>query len=124
MNLRRINTVTFNGVYGISKDGKIYNVPENYASKSKLLEGDILNIYLNDQGEYIFKQIERVPRKMEVGIVDSGIKRMIIFIPRLNRKFKVLKASESYFHLQPGMRVAVTIRSDENCGFCAIENLL
>ena len=43
----------FDGQTMIGPDGKNYPVPANYASKSKLVEGDILKLTINDDGGFI-----------------------------------------------------------------------
>src|SRR5690606_2361075 len=40
----------FDGQTMIGPDGKTYPVPANYASKSKLVEGDILKLTIADDG--------------------------------------------------------------------------
>ena len=47
----------FDGQHMIGPDGKKYSVPANYASKSKLVEGDILKLTIDRQGNFIYKQI-------------------------------------------------------------------
>ena len=46
----------------IGPDGKSYPVPANYASKSKLVEGDILKLTIADDGGFIYKQIGPIAR--------------------------------------------------------------
>ena len=47
----------FDGQVMIGPDGKNYPVPANYASKSKLVEGDMLKLTITDDGGFIYKQI-------------------------------------------------------------------
>src|SRR5664279_2656801 len=47
----------FDGQKMAGPDGKEYPVPTNYASKSKLVEGDILKLTITDDGSFIYKQI-------------------------------------------------------------------
>ncbi|MBW6431611.1 hypothetical protein K0A96_00320, partial [Patescibacteria group bacterium] len=53
----------FNGENMVGPEGKIYPVPANYASKSKLVEGDGLKLTIGDDGSFVFKQIAPVKRK-------------------------------------------------------------
>ena len=57
----------FNGQVMIGPDGKQYSVPANYASKSKLVEGDMLKLTIDPSGAFIFKQISPVDRQRIVG---------------------------------------------------------
>src|SRR3989344_9662515 len=44
----------FDGQNMIGPDGKTYPVPANYASKSKLVQGDILKLTIADDGTFIY----------------------------------------------------------------------
>ena len=46
---------------------KRYPIPANYASKSKLVQGDRLKLIILESGTFIFKQIELVLRKLLTG---------------------------------------------------------
>ena len=43
----------FDGQNMVGSDGKTYPVPANYASKSKLVQGDILKLTISDDGPCI-----------------------------------------------------------------------
>ena len=45
----------FDGQVMVDADGKNYPVPANYASKSKLVEGDKLKLTIADDGGFIYK---------------------------------------------------------------------
>ena len=47
----------FDGQNMVGSDGKTYPVPANYASKSKLVQGDILKLTIADDGTFMYKQI-------------------------------------------------------------------
>lgn len=58
----------------IGPDGKTYPVPANYASKSKLVEGDTLKLTIATNGSFIYKQIGPIERKKliaKVGLDDG-----------------------------------------------------
>ena len=57
----------FDGQTMHDADGKAYPVPANYASKSKLVEGDILKLTIADDGSFIYKQIGPVARRQVIG---------------------------------------------------------
>ena len=44
----------FNGFQMIGPDGQEYQIPENYASKSKLVEGDLLKFTITQQGRFLY----------------------------------------------------------------------
>src|ERR1700744_4326416 len=61
----------FDGQNMVGSDGKTYPVPANYASKSKLVQGDILKLTIADDGAFLYKQIGPVPRKQVVGLLSQ-----------------------------------------------------
>lgn len=60
----------FDGMAMITKEGERYEVPANYAAKSKLVYGDVLKL-IEEDGKKLFKQIERVNRKKVEGILTK-----------------------------------------------------
>ena len=60
----------FDGQTMVGPDGKSYPVPANYASKSKLIEGDILKLTIADDGSFIYKQIGPVARRQIIGTLQ------------------------------------------------------
>jgi hypothetical protein len=48
----------FNGERMVGSDNKLYDVPKNYASKSKLVEGDMLRLIYTDKG-HVYKQVKK-----------------------------------------------------------------
>src|SRR6185437_11842050 len=61
----------FDGQNMVGSDGKTYPVPANYASKSKLVQGDILKLTIAEDGAFLYKQIGPIPRKQVVGVLDQ-----------------------------------------------------
>jgi len=53
----------FDGEIMIGSDKQKYPVPPNYASKSKLIPGDVLKLTILDDGSFLFKQIGPIKRK-------------------------------------------------------------
>lgn len=60
----------FDGKHMTTKDGKKYDVPLNYAAKSKLVFGDTLKM-VEDNGKQLFKQIIKVDRQKIDGILTK-----------------------------------------------------
>lgn len=101
----------FDGQNMLGPDGKTYPVPANYASKSKLVQGDILKLTIADDGGFIYKQIGPVPRKQVIGTLvqkDGGY-----FVEVAGKDYKVLLASVTYFKGQIGDQVSVMLPEDD-----------
>ncbi len=100
----------FDGQNMVGSDGKNYPVPANYASKSKLVQGDILKLTIADDGAFLYKQIGPVPRKQVVGLLNQ--KDGHYFVESDGKQYRVLLASVTYFKAKPGDQVSVNIPED------------
>lgn len=110
--LGKIIEGVFDGQNMVGSDGKNYPVPANYASKSKLVQGDILKLTIADDGAFMYKQIGPIPRKQVVGTLrlESGH----YFVDIAGRQFRVLLASVTYFKAKPGDQVSVNLPEDDS----------
>ena len=100
----------FDGQKMISADGKEYPVPANYASKSKLVEGDILKLTITDEGSFIYKQISPVERRQIIGTLvqhDGSY-----FVETNGKEYRILLASVTYFKINPNDQVTIIIPAD------------
>ena len=94
----------FDGQNMLGPDGKTYPVPANYASKSKLVQGDILKLTIADDGGFIYKQIV-------IGTIlqhDGGY-----FVEVAGKEYRILLASVTYFKGQIGDQVSVMLPEDD-----------
>lgn len=114
---------TFDGQIMMGADGRQYPVPANYASKSKLVEGDLLKLTIGDDGAFMYKQIGPVPRQNKIGIVTQDESGNYIVVAD-NRTYKVLLASITYFHAEPGDEVAIVSSAEEDAKWASIESVL
>ena len=119
----RVIEGTFDGQIMLGTDGKQYPVPSNYASKSKLVEGDMLKLTITPDGSFIYKQIGPVERKRLIGIVNTDAEGNY-FIAAEGKAYKVLLASITYFKVEPGDEVTLVISRDLDSDWASIENVL
>jgi hypothetical protein len=110
--LGKIIEGVFDGQSMVGSDGKNYPVPANYASKSKLVQGDILKLTIADDGSFIYKQIGPVPRKQVVGILK--LENGHYFVDVNGKQLRVLLASVTYFKAKPGDQVSVNVPEDDS----------
>ncbi len=113
----------FDGQVMIGPDGKSYPVPANYASKSKLIEGDILKLTIADDGSFIYKQIGPVARRQIIGTLlqhDGAY-----YVEAGGREYRVLLASVTYFKAKTGDQISIIIPEDNReAEWAAIEAAL
>ena len=114
----------FNGEKMVGADGKEYAVPPNYASKSKLVEGDMMKLTVSDQGRFIFKQIGPIKRKRLVGQLAfdpiNGQWRVVAD----NRPYQVLLASVTFYRAAPGDQLVILVPKDGESSWGAVENVI
>lgn len=110
-NIGKVIEGVFDGQNMVGSDGKTYPVPANYASKSKLVQGDILKLTIADDGSFLYKQIGPIPRKQVVGTLK--LEQGHYFVDVEDKKYRVLLASVTYFKAKPGDKVSINIPQDE-----------
>ena len=100
----------FDGQMMMGPDGKNYPIPANYASKSKLVEGDILKLTIAEDGSFIYKQIGPVSRKQVIGtlVQHDGV----YYVETNGREYRILLASVTFFRIEVGDQVTIIIPDD------------
>ena len=113
----------FDGQNMLGSDSKIYPVPANYASKSKLVQGDILKLTIADDGSFLYKQIGPIARKQLVG--QLNLENGKYFVDVDGKQLRVLLASVTYFNAKPGDQVSINVPEDDSkCEWAALEAAL
>lgn len=113
----------FDGQIMFGSDGKQYPVPANYASKSKLVEGDHLKLTITPEGSFIYKQVGPIERKHALGIISQD-ENGNYYVVAEGKPYKVLLASITYFKAEPGDEVAIVLPRDLEATWAAIENVI
>ncbi len=114
----------FNGEKMISSDGQTYPVPTNYASKSKIVEGDRMKLTITQNGKFIYKQISPVERKQLVGTLVSkqGQDNWGVLVD--GRTYRILSASVTFYKGQVGDDVYLFISNENSCSWAAVESII
>ncbi|OYW85103.1 hypothetical protein B7Z17_02925 [Candidatus Saccharibacteria bacterium 32-49-10] len=100
----------FDGQKMAGPDGKEYPVPANYASKSKLVEGDILKLTISDDGSFIYKQIGPVDRIQVIGTLTQH--DGAYYVEANGNEYRILLASVTYFRINVGDQVTIIVPAD------------
>jgi len=118
----RVIEGVFDGEMMIGGDGHTYPVPPNYASKSRLVAGDILKLSISEDGSFIYKQIAPVKRKKLIGILqlEDGKYKVVAE----GKLYNVLTASVTYYKAEPGDQVTILIPEENPTEWATIENVL
>lgn len=115
----------FDGQNMVGPDGKVYTVPANYASKSKLVEGDLMKLTIKKDGTFLYKQIGPIERMRQLGHLvkdeEFGVWRAMT---TAGRSYRLLTASVTYFKGQAGDVVTILVPKDGDSRWGAVENIV
>lgn len=119
----RVIEGVFDGQNMQGNDGEEYPVPPNYASKSKLVEGDVLKLTIGVDGSFVYKQIGPIERRREVGtlVVDEHGNFGVQVGDRL---YKILLASVTFYKAEEGDEVTVLLPLNAEAEWGAVEHVI
>lgn len=119
----RIIEGVFDGKNMQGNDGQEYPVPPNYASKSKLVEGDIMKLTVGTDGSFTYKQIKPVERKRIVGqlTIDQHGK---FGIKVDDKTYNVLLASVTFYKAEEGDEVTILVPEQGEAEWGAVEHVI
>lgn len=113
----------FDGQNMVGNDRKTYTVQANYASKSKLVEGDVLKLTILEDGTFLYKQIGPIPRRQIVGTLTQ--KDGHFYVEVGDKSYRVLLASVTYFKAKTGDQISISIpQNNPDAEWAAIESAL
>lgn len=114
----------FDGAHMKDGTGKSYPVPPNYASKSKLVEGDRMKLTITAQGSLMYKQISPVARARLRGklVQDPSTHQWSVVVD--GRHYKVLTAAITFHHGKPGHEVIILVPEDGESNWAAVEHIV
>lgn len=119
----RVIEGVFDGQNMQGNDGEEYPIPPNYASKSKLVEGDVLKLTIEADGSLVYKQISPIERRRAVGTLtieengDFGVKTE-------EKVYKVLLASVTFYKAQEGDEVTVLLPEHGDANWGAVDHVI
>lgn len=114
----------FSGEKMIGPDGHEYAVPPNYASKSKLVEGDHMKLTITAYGKFIYKQIGPIERKRIIGVLQFDEATQLWSVVHEGKNYKILTASATFYHGKPGDHVVILVPKDIPSSWGAVENII
>ncbi len=114
----------FDGQHMVGSDGHQYIVPPNYASKSKLVEGDILKLTIQPNGTFLYKQIGPIERQRVVGTLVRDEVTNDWEVVAIGKKYLVLAAAVSYHKADEGDDAVILIPNSAPSKWAALENVI
>ncbi len=112
----------FDGQNMVDVNGQTYPIPANYASKSKLVEGDGMKLSITDEGKFIYKQIAPIDRRTVVGslIQEDGQYKVLAE----GKAFRILLASVTFYRAEVGDQVTIILPKDGNANWGSVEAVI
>lgn len=112
----------FDGQNMVDSNGQTYPIPANYASKSKLVEGDGMKLTITDEGKFVYKQIAPIERRTVVGslIQEDGQYKVLAE----GKAFRILLASITFYRAEVGDQVTIILPKDGTASWGAVEAVI
>jgi len=114
----------FDGEHMIGEDGRKYLVPPNYASKSKLVEGDLLRLTINESGRFLFKQKGPIERQRLVGNLMQDEMTGDWKVVASGNAYRVLPAAISFHRGDVGDDIVILVPKNAPSRWAAVENII
>ncbi|MBI3336463.1 hypothetical protein HYZ98_02770 [Candidatus Peregrinibacteria bacterium] len=112
----------FDGQNMMDSNGNTYPVPANYASKSKLVEGDGMKLTITDEGKFIYKQIAPIERRIVKGVLIQEDGQYKILTE--GKTFRVLLASVTFYRAEVGDQVTILLPKNTDAHWGTVEAVI
>jgi len=112
----------FTGEEMLGADNNTYPVPVNYASKSKLVQGDKMKLTVEPSGKMLYKQIKQIDRDTKVGLLTQDKGKYQVVSDGVS--YDVLTAAVTHFKCEIGDTVTILIPAGKEATFWAIEAVM
>lgn len=112
----------FDGQNMVDSEGQTYPIPANYASKSKLVEGDGMKLSITDEGKFIYKQIAPVERRTMIGVLiqEDGQYKVLAE----GKAYRLLLASVTFYRAEIGDQVTIIVPKNGQVAWGAVEAVI
>ncbi len=112
----------FTGESMLWSDGNIYPVPQNYASKSHLVQWSKLKAVIAGDGKITYKIIEEIPYDTIVGLLTMNQNKYQVVVEW--KAYNVLMASVTFLKAQIGDSISIRIPKGKDATFAAIDAII
>lgn len=112
----------FTGEEMLWSDNNKYPVPANYASKSKLVQGDKLKLTIAANGKMLYKQIAPIEREIKVGLLIKEKDKFQVIVGW--NTYDLLTAAVTHFKAEIGDNISIIVPAGKAATFGAIDMVL
>jgi len=112
----------FTGEEMLGADDNKYPIPVNYASKSKLVQGDKMKLTIDGSGKMMYKQILPIERDTKVGLLTKDKGKYQVVADGVT--YNVLTAAVTHFKADIGDSITILTPMWKQATFAAIETVI
>lgn len=112
----------FTGESMLGSDGNIYPVPQNYASKSLLVQWSRLKASIDQSGKITYKIIDEIPFETKKWIITKNWEKYQITTD--TKSYNVLIAAVTFHKCEVGDTVSIRIPEWKDATYAVIEALI
>ena len=112
----------FTGEVMFGSDNNLYPVPQNYASKSHLVQWSKLKAIIAADGKITYKIIEEIPYDTQVGLVTMlGDKYQVV---SEGKSYNVLTASVTFLKAEIGDTVSLRVPRGKEATYATLDTII
>ncbi len=112
----------FTGEAMLWSDGAMYPVPQNYASKSKLVQWSKLKAIIHNDGKITYKIIEEIEHETKIWILTKNKDRFQIIAD--GKTYNTLLAAVTFIKWEIGDSVSIRIPKGKDATYAAVEAII
>lgn len=113
---------TFDGYHLVDSKGNTFDIPANYAAKSRLVYGDTIKM-IDDNGSVVFKQIQKVDRKKLEGVLSKKEGKWVVLTETGSYKISDIAAEHAEVKINDEVVVFVPA-ANLNAPFATLDRML
>lgn len=106
----------------LGPDGSVYPVPQNYSSKSLLVQGSRLKATIESHGGIKYKIIEEIPFETSIGIITKNWDKYEITTD--TKTYRVLMAAITFHKCNIGDTVSIRTPKWKDATYAVIESII
>jgi hypothetical protein len=106
----------------LGADGNIYPVPQNYASKSRLVQWSKLKAIIKPDGKILYKIIEEIEADTHVWLLTKTWDKFQVIADL--KTYNVLLAAVTYIKWELGDKISIKVPKWKEATYAAIESVI
>lgn len=123
-NASKVIEWVYDGYFMLWSDDKKYPVPLNYASKSKLVPGDVLKLRIMADGKLIYKIIAEAEKKYLKATLSQNDDMKFIAHADNGKMYYLNHAAVTFFKGKAGDELSIITNANSDYDYAAIEAII